>query len=52
MAGSYRHIQEHEKEITELRVQSATLRQLGERSGFSVKQIKNRYYPHTAIAVP
>ena len=41
MAGSYRHIQKHEKEITELRVQSATLRQLGERSGFSVKQIKN-----------
>jgi len=41
MARSYRHIQEYEKEILELKEQGLTLRQIGERLGFSQKQVKN-----------
>ncbi|MBR1422049.1 MAG: hypothetical protein IJ571_01215 [Ruminococcus sp.] len=41
MARSYRHIQQYEKEIMELREQGLTLHQIGDRLGFSVKQLKN-----------
>ena len=41
MARNYRHIQQYEEEIMELRVQGLTLRQIGDRLGFSVKQLKN-----------
>ena len=41
MARSYRHIQQYENEIMELRAQGLTLRQIGDKLGFSVKQLKN-----------
>ena len=41
MARSYRHIQQYEKEIMELREHGMTLRQIGDRLGFSIKQLKN-----------
>jgi len=41
MARSYRHIQQYEKEILELKKQGLTLRQIGERLGFSQKQVHN-----------
>ena len=41
MARSYRHIQQYEKEIMELREQGLTLRQIGEKLGFSKKQLKS-----------
>ena len=41
MARSYRHIQQYEKEIMVLREHGMTLRQIGDRLGFSVKQLKN-----------
>ena len=41
MARSYRHIQQYENEILELKKQGLTLRQIGERLGFSQKQVHN-----------
>ena len=41
MARSYRHIQQYEKEILELKEQGLTLREIGERLGFSRKQVHN-----------
>ena len=41
MSRSYRHIQEYEKEILELKSQGLTLREIGERLGFTHKQIHN-----------
>ena len=41
MARSYRHIQQYEKEILGLREQGLTLRQIGDKLGFSVKQLKD-----------
>ena len=41
MPGGYRHIQEHEKEILELRAQGKTGREIREKFGFSEKQYKN-----------
>lgn len=41
MARSYKHIQQYEKEILELKEQGFTLRQIGERLGFSHKQVHN-----------
>ena len=37
MPRKYSHIQEHEKEIIELRSQGMTLRQIGEKLGFTYK---------------
>ena len=34
------HIQEHEKEIIELRSQGMTLRQIGEKLGFTYKEMR------------
>ena len=41
MPRSYRHIQEYEKEIMELREQGLTGRQIQEKFGFSKKQYEN-----------
>ena len=40
MPRKYRHIQEHEKEIIELRSQGMTLRQIGEKLGFTYKEMR------------
>ena len=41
MTRSYGRIQQYEKEILELKKQGLTLRQIGERLGFSQKQVHN-----------
>ena len=41
MARSYRHIQEYEKEILELREQGLTLREIAEKLGFTYKQMRD-----------
>ncbi len=41
MPREYRHIQEYEKEILELKAQGMTLREIGERFGFSYEQVHN-----------
>ena len=41
MARSYRHMQDYEKEIMELREQGLTGRQIQEKFGFSKKQYEN-----------
>ena len=40
MPRKYSHIQEHEKEILELRRQGMTLRQIGEKLGFTHKEMR------------
>lgn len=44
MARSYRHIQQYEKEIMELREQGLTHREIGERLGFIQNQIKEFFH--------
>jgi DNA-binding CsgD family transcriptional regulator len=44
MARSYKHIQQYEKEILELKEQGLTHRQIGERLGFTKKQVKGFFY--------
>ena len=41
MSRGYQHIQEYEKEIMELRSQGKTRREICEKFGFSMSQIKN-----------
>ena len=41
MPREYRHIQEYEKEILELKSQGYTLRAIGEKLGFTYKQVHN-----------
>ena len=41
MARSYIHIKEYEKEILELKEKDMTLREIGERLGFTYKQLHN-----------
>ena len=41
MAREYRHIQEYEKEIEELMEQGKTLREIGNRLGFTYQQMQN-----------
>lgn len=41
MARSYRHIQEYEKKILELRKQGLSLQEIADRLGFTKKQLKN-----------
>lgn len=41
MSRSYRHIKEYEKEIMELKSKGFTLRAIGERLGFTYKQVHN-----------
>lgn len=41
MPRSYRHIKEYEKEILELKSQGLTKREIGNKLGFSFKQIHN-----------
>ena len=40
MARNYIHIQQYEEEIMELREQGLSLHQIGDRLGFSVKQLR------------
>ena len=40
MPRKYSHIQEHEKEILELRSQGMTLREIGEKLGFTHKEMR------------
>ena len=48
MARSYRHIQEYEKEILKLKEQGLTLREIGERLGFTYTQLHNFITRHNA----
>ena len=41
MPRSYRHIKEYEKEIFELKLQGYTLREIGEKYGFTYEQVHN-----------
>ncbi len=41
MARSYRHIKEYEKEILELKEQGYTLREIGQKYGFTYEQVHN-----------
>ena len=41
MPREYRHIEEYEKEIIQLWEEGKTLREIGERLGFSYKQLRN-----------
>ena len=40
MARSYRHIQQYEEEILELKAQGSTQREIAERFGFTKEQVK------------
>ena len=48
MARRYSHIQNYEKEILELRGKGLTLKEIGERLGFTHKQIHNFITRHNA----
>ena len=41
MPRSYRHIKDYEKEILELKAQGYTLREIGEKYGFTYEQVHN-----------
>ena len=44
MARSYRHIKDYEYEIEELRKEGYTSREIGNKLGFSYKQMRNYFY--------
>ena len=44
MARSYGHIQQYEKEILALKEQGLTQKQIGERLGFTTKQVKDFFH--------
>ena len=44
MPRSYRHIKEYELEINELRKQGLTEKEIGNKLGFSFKQVHNFFY--------
>lgn len=46
MARSYRHIQEYEKELFELKEQGLTVREIGEKYGFSYEQVHGFFKRH------
>ena len=48
MARRYSHIQNYEKEILELKGKGLTLKEIGERLGFTYKQIHNFIIRHNA----
>ena len=48
MSRSYRRIQQYEKEILELKGKGLTLREIGERLGFTYKQLHNFITRHNA----
>ena len=58
MPRKYSHIQEHEKEIIELRSQGMTLREIGEKLGFTHKEMRgfvsryNRKQRKLAAGIP
>lgn len=41
MPRSYQHISDYEKELLELKAQGMTLREIGEKFGFTYKQVHN-----------
>ena len=41
MSRSYKHIKEYEREILELKAQGKTLREIGEKYGFTYEQVHN-----------
>ena len=58
MPRKYSHIQKHEKEILELRSQGMTLREIGEKLGFTHKEMRgfvsryNRKQRKLAAGIP
>jgi DNA-binding CsgD family transcriptional regulator len=48
MARSYKHIQQYEKEILELKEQGLTHRQIGERLGFTYEQVDGFFHRYSA----
>lgn len=48
MARSYRHIQEYEKEIFELKEKGLTNREIAEKYGFTLEQVKGLVKRHNA----
>ena len=44
MPRSYRHIKDYEYEIEELRKEGYTSREIGNKLGFSYKQMRNYFY--------
>ena len=44
MPRSYRHIKDYEKEIEKLRTEGYSSREIGEKLGFSYKQMRNYFY--------
>ena len=44
MPRSYRHIKDYEKEIEELKNEGYTSREIGNKLGFSYKQMRNFFY--------
>ena len=48
MSRGYRHIKEYEKEILELKKQGVTLREIGEKYGFTYDQVHNFISRHNA----
>ena len=44
MPRSYRHIKDYEYEIEELRKEGYTIREIGNKLGFSYKQMRNYFY--------
>jgi DNA-binding CsgD family transcriptional regulator len=48
MARSYKHIQQYEKEILELKEQGLTHRQIGERLGFTYEQVDGFFHRYNA----
>ena len=46
MARAYRHIQEYEKEILELKAQGATHREIAEHFGSTKEQVKGSFKRH------
>ncbi len=48
MPRSYRHIKDYEKEIEELKNEGYTSREIGNKLGFSYKQMRNFFYRRNA----
>ena len=48
MPRSYRHIKDYEKEILELKTEGETLREIGNKLGFSYEQVHNFISRHNA----
>ena len=49
MPRSYRHIKDYEREIEKLRQEGYTSREIGNKLGFSHKQMRNYYYRRNIV---